>query len=103
MLEALSISEWRDVIQAEMIALEQNVIWDLVSFPPWKQAVGCRWVYKVKLNPYESLARLKVCLVAKGYSHGIDYQGTFSPMAKLTSVLSSHFSYCYLSLTIRPT
>ena len=53
-----------------------------------KNAVGCKWVYTIKLNPNGSLARLKVCLVAKGFSqvYGLDYVDTFSPIVKMTSV-----------------
>ena len=45
-------------------------------------------MFTVKLNLYESSARLKASLVAKGYSqvYGIDYQDMFSPITKLTSV-----------------
>ena len=44
-------------------------------------------VYTVKLNHDGSLARLKICVVAKGYSqvYEMDYQDT-SPVAKLTSM-----------------
>jgi len=32
-----------------------------------KESIGCKWVYTVKLNPDESLTRLKVRLVTKRY------------------------------------
>ena len=53
-----------------------------------KKAIGCRWVFTVKVNPDGSIAMLKACLVAKGYVHtyGVDYSNTFSSVAKLTSI-----------------
>ena len=71
-----------------MQALDDNGTWDLVPLPTGKKAIGCRWVFAIKFNPDGSIARLKACLVAKGYAqtYGIDYSETFSPTAKLTFV-----------------
>ncbi|RVW35568.1 Retrovirus-related Pol polyprotein from transposon RE1 [Vitis vinifera] len=35
----------------EMTALHSNGTWDLVSLPPGKSTVGCRWVYIIKVGP----------------------------------------------------
>ena len=71
-----------------MQSLDDNGTWDLVPLPTGKKAIGCRWVFAVKFNPYGSVARLKACLVAKGYAqtYDVDYSNTSSPVAKLTSV-----------------
>ena len=51
-----------------MDALTDNGTWDLVHLPSGKKAIGCRWVFTVKVNPDGLIARLKVRLVAKGYA-----------------------------------
>ena len=60
----------------------------MVRLPAGKKAIGCHWVFTVKVNPDRSIARLKAHLIAKGYAqtYGVDYSDTFSPAAKMTYV-----------------
>lgn len=69
-------------------SLEKNDTWSLVSLPPSKHVVGCKWVYKLKYHADGSLEHFKACLVAKGYTQqeGVDYFDTSSFVAKLTTV-----------------
>ena len=86
--EALAHPGWVCAMEEEMAALHHNKTWELVPLPSGKQLVGCRWVFVVKHNPDGSVERLKARLVAKGYTqnYGIDYDETFSPVAKIPSV-----------------
>lgn len=86
--QAKKFTEWLDAMNEELKALEATHTWDIVSLPSDKRAIGCKWVYKIKLNADGTLERYKARLVAKGYTQqeGIDYVETFSPVAKMTTV-----------------
>ena len=72
----------------EINALDHNDTWDLVELPASKKAIGCKWVFTVKVNPDGSVARLKARLVAKGYAqtYGVNYSETFLLVAKVPSI-----------------
>lgn len=49
---------------------------------------GCQWVYAIKVGRNGKVDRLKSRLVAKAYTqiYGLDFENTFSPVVKITSV-----------------
>lgn len=88
--------EWQKAMQEEIDAIENNDTWELVSLPPGRKAVGCKWVYKIKCNADKSIARYKARLVAKGYTqkYGDDYNEIFAPVVKQTVFKCLLFSCC---------
>ena len=55
-------------MQKELHALETNHTYDLISLPPGKKAIGCRLVFKIKLNLDGTIERHKARLMAKGFN-----------------------------------
>ncbi|MCH83257.1 peptide transporter PTR2, partial [Trifolium medium] len=86
--EAMQHEQWKGAINTELSALSKNHTWDLVKLPSHKRAIGCKWVFKLKLHADGTVERHKARLVAKGFTQteGIDYVDTFSPVVKMTTV-----------------
>ena len=76
--------KWKAAMQEELESLRRHGTYELVNdLPMGRKAIGHKWVFKLKLNPDNSIARYKACLVAKGYSQipGQDFTETTSPVA----------------------
>ena len=87
-LESVEAKQWEQAIQDELESLERNNTWELVKLPAGRKPVGCKWVFKKKLGADGTVERFKARLVAKGFSQqpGMDFQDTFAPVAKFSSV-----------------
>ena len=75
-------------MKKEFSSLQNNNTWELVDLPLGRKLVKCIWVFKTKFSADGSPLKYKAILAAKGYSqvHGIDYNDTFAPVAKMDSI-----------------
>lgn len=79
--------KWRLAMEEELQSLNKNQTWKLMPLPKGKNAVGCKWVFKIKELSDGRPNRFKARLVAQGFSqkYGIDYDEVFAPVVKHTS------------------
>lgn len=77
-----------------MTALENNNTWLITYLPLGKQAIGCKWVYRVKYRADGIVERYKARFVVKDFTQRewVDYSETFSLLAKMTIIR------CFLAL-----
>ena len=75
-------------MESEMDSIEKNQTWELVQLPKGKNALPCKWVYKLKVTSDNAKPKYKARLVAKGFKHekGVDFDEIFSPVVKMTTL-----------------
>ena len=82
-MNSLDKEQWLKVSTEEFEGLTEMGIWKLVDHPDDCKTIKCRWTYVMKSDGH-----YKARLVAKGYTQvqGIDYEETFSPVARYKSI-----------------
>jgi hypothetical protein len=75
-------------MKEEMDALVENDTWELVDCPNSVKVIDNRWVFRRKLDADDLCERLRSQLFDKAYVQkaGIDYDETFSPVARYDTV-----------------
>ena len=79
---------WDTARLTEFAAMVKLKVWRLVTLPPGRRAIGCRWVHRTKYDSDGAVSRLKARIVVKGYSQieGKDFNDTFAPVLKYTTL-----------------
>jgi len=79
---------WEAAMDAEYKALTDLGTWELVQPPKGRKIIKSKWAYKVKRGADGEITKYKARFVAKGYSQvkGIDFDETFSPVARLATL-----------------
>eukprot|EP00253_Pinus_taeda_P028592 PITA_28592 len=88
--EVMQQSVWVDEMVEEYDSIVRNNVWDVVLRLEDKLVVSSRWLYKVKQAANGSVENHKAKFVARGFSQveGIDYDETFAPVARYSSIRS---------------
>jgi len=81
---------WVDSMVEEHSSIMTNDVWEVVPRSEDRSIVGSKWIYKIKYAADDSVEKYKVRFVAKGYAQkeGVDYEETFAPIARYTSIWS---------------
>ena len=82
-MRSAEVEDWQRACEYEMAALAKNETWVLMDLPPGRKPVKSKWVFKLKAD-----GRYRARLVAKGFTQipGIDFDETFSPVARFESL-----------------
>lgn len=81
-------SNWQQAMKDEYKSLIANNTWTLVDLPAGRKPITNKWVFQTKHDSDGVINRYKARLVIRGCAQrkGIDYEETFSPVVRYTSI-----------------
>ena len=79
---------WKAAMDCEIKTLHDNHTWKLTKLPHDRSETKGRWVYTIKQGKQPGNVQFKARYVARGFSQiqGLDYEETFSPTTRFTSI-----------------
>jgi Reverse transcriptase (RNA-dependent DNA polymerase) len=79
---------WNCAMVEEIKSIQDNKTWSLVEPVQGHKVIGLKWVFKLKKDSEEKIAKYKVRLVAKGYvqQQGVNFEEVFTHMARMETV-----------------
>ena len=86
--EATRQQVWKDAMMEEYPSIMKNDAWEVGPRPKGKSVVTSKWIFKIKHAVDRSIKKYNARFVARGFSQkeGIDYEETFAPVARYTSI-----------------
>ena len=92
--------KWLKIMKSEIDSMHSNQVWTLVDPSEKIISIGCKWIYKRKIDADGKIETYKARLVAKNYSQheSIDYHDTFLPIVMLKPIhtllaVAAHYDY----------
>jgi len=92
-MESNEKEKWREAMIQENNSHKINGTWELVEeskIPKDRNIVKSKWIYKIKQDGEGNIDKYKARLVAQGFTQeeGVDYNETYSPVTKMTTIRS---------------
>ena len=80
--------QWEEAMKVEIEKLKKWKTWKVVPKPEGVNIVGSKWVFKLKKDANGNVTSHRARLVTQGFTqvHGIDFDDTFAPIARMTSI-----------------
>ena len=87
-LDSPDKDKWLAAMNDELDSLKEMKTWRIAPRPTERKVVGCKWVFRHKMDGEGRIVRFKARLVAKGYSQqpGLDFTDTYAPVTRLESI-----------------
>jgi hypothetical protein len=86
--EAYQKDKWKKAIKKEINSIIKNNTWKLTTLPKGHNAIGVKWIFKIKRNAEEEIEKHKARLIVKRYKqqYGVDYEDVFALVARMKIV-----------------